>query len=219
MQFMEKISVAIIDDQNIFRQILGLSLGSVSEFEIWGDFPDGEAFLNQLRISNLLPDVAVMDIDMPQMNGIELNTRLQQEFPLIKTIILSQHTEPKVIAGLIHAGASAYLDKGCTQKELFLAIQTVYKAGYYMNASVLKSLSQSGKPLMPDHAADGLLSSRELEVLQMICREYTNNEIADRLYLSTKTIDFHRANLLKKTNSRNVAGLVIYAVKHNLIDI
>jgi len=213
---MNKITIAIADDQNIFRQMLSMSIGAVSEFEVFGTYKNGVDFMNAMAVSHATPDIAVIDIDMPEMNGIELNANIQQSYPSIKTIILSQHTEERIIANMINAGAAAYLDKGCKREELFLAIQTVFKTGYYMNELTLRSLTRkfsqpSANTSLPEH-----LSTREMEVLTMICQEHSNREIAENLHISTKTVDFHRANLMKKTNSKNVVGLIIYALKNSL---
>jgi DNA-binding NarL/FixJ family response regulator len=213
---MNKITIAIADDQNIFRQMLSMSIGSVAEFEVFGTYKNGVDFMNAMAVAETTPDIAVIDIDMPQMNGIELNASLQQSYPTIKTIILSQHTEERIIATMINAGAAAYLDKGCKQEELFLAIQTVFKTGYYMNELTLRSLTRrfnqpGAGASLPEH-----LSTREMEILTMICQEHSNREIAENLHISTKTVDFHRANLMKKTNSKNVVGLIIYAIKNSL---
>lgn len=213
---MNKITIAIADDQNIFRQMLSISIGSVGEFEVFGTYKNGVDFLNAMAVSPTTPDIAVIDIDMPEMNGIELNSHIQQSYPTIKTIILSQHCEERLIASMINAGAAAYLDKSCKREELFLAIQTVFKTGYYMNELTLRSLtrkfSQAGtNSSLPEH-----LSTREMEILTMICQEHSNREIAENLHISTKTVDFHRANLMKKTNSKNVVGLIIYALKNSL---
>ncbi|NCD68734.1 response regulator [Mucilaginibacter agri] len=211
---MEKIAVAIVDDQNIFRQMLSRSIALSGEFAVTGTYENGVEFIKSLTEGHPAPHIATIDIDMPEMNGMELNAKIQADYPHIKTIILSQHTEERIIANMIHAGAAAYLDKGCKQEELFLAIKTVYQTGYYMNADTLRSLTRKFthtdfEPQLPE-----ALSSREVEVLKMICEEYTNVEIAERMHISAKTVDFHRANLLKKTNSRNVVGLIKYALKN-----
>lgn len=213
---MGKITVAIVDDQNIFRQMLSRSIALAGDFEVIGTYENGVDFINSLTAGQNAPHIATIDIDMPEMNGIELNARIQADYPHIKTIILSQHTEERIIANMIHAGAAAYLDKGCKQEELFLAIKTVYQTGYYMNAVTLRSLTR--KFTQPDFETQlpEALSSREVEVLKMICQEYTNAEIAEQMHISTKTVDFHRANLLKKTNSRNVVGLIKYALQNKL---
>jgi DNA-binding NarL/FixJ family response regulator len=216
---MQAINIVIVDDQGIFRQILSLALSVVPQFVVIGEYANGTDFLEALPGLQPRPDVALVDIDMPMLNGIALNSKLQEVSPEVKVIMLSQHTERSLIAALIKAGAAAYLDKDCRQEELITAIQTVYTTGYYFNKRMLDSLSSVGRqPESPRRLPDGI-SSRELEILRLICQELTNAEIAERLFISQKTVDFHRSNLLSKTNSRNVAGLVVYAVRNGLIKI
>ncbi len=218
---MEKIKISIVDDQNLFRESLALLIGTVNQFELISDSENGIAFLEKLKNRSIpRPNIVLMDMDMPGMNGIELNKILHNDYPFIKVIVLSVHVQPLLIAQMINAGAAAYLAKNCNKDELILAVETVYKTGFYFNADVLKAIQQSAGhkghaqksiSIVPVH-----LTGRETEVLQLICSELSNAEIAEKLYLSIRTVEGHRNNLLIKTGCCNTAGLVLFALRYSL---
>jgi DNA-binding NarL/FixJ family response regulator len=219
---MEKISVAIVDDQNLFRQSLALLINSVEEFTLVTDNAGGQEFLDKLQTVPA-PDVAVIDMDMPGMNGIELNKALHEQYPEIKVIILSVHVNEALITKMINAGAASYLAKNCDKDELILAINTVHKTGFYFNNDALNAIRNSANHRNTSQAIlNGLqiaLTRREKQVLELICKELNNAEIADQLYLSVRTVEGHRNNLIIKTNCRNTAGLVLFAIKFGLFEI
>ncbi len=220
---MEKISVAIVDDQNLFRQSLALLINSVEEFTLVTDSAGGQEFLNTLKTTTTPVDVAVIDMDMPGMNGIELNKALHEQHPEIKVIILSVHVNEALITKMINAGAASYLAKNCDKDELILAINTVHKTGFYFNNDALNAIRNSANHRNTSQTIlSGLqiaLTRREKQVLELICKEFNNAEIADQLYLSVRTVEGHRNNLIIKTNCRNTAGLVLFAIKFGLFEI
>jgi DNA-binding NarL/FixJ family response regulator len=216
---MEQIKIAIVDDQTLFRESLALLIGTVGQFELVAQAHDGASFLEKLGLPGVKkPGIAVVDMDMPGMNGIELNNILHKQYPDIKVIVLSVHVQPMLIAQMVNAGAAAYLAKNCNKEELVLAVETVYKTGFYFNNDTLKAIQHSAThkvnmqksiSSIPVH-----LTEREKEVLQLICRENSNAEIGKTLFLSTRTVEGHRNNLLIKTGCRNTAGLVLFAIKY-----
>jgi DNA-binding NarL/FixJ family response regulator len=217
---MEKIRVAIVDDQNLFRQSLAMMIGSIPQFELVMQAPGGEDLLDILKTIPKLPQVLLLDINMPGMNGIEVNKLLNMEYPQIKVVMLSVHTQERLVAKLITEGAAAYLAKNCDQMELILAIQTVHITGFYVNRQTLIAIQNSSakrNKLVKNFNTPLDLTAREHEVLQLICKEYGNVEIARKLFLSVRTVEGHRNNLLIKTQSRNTAGLVLFAIRHQLI--
>ncbi|MEO7214627.1 response regulator transcription factor [Mucilaginibacter sp.] len=220
---MEKISVAIVDDQNLFRQSLALLINSVEEFTLVTDSAGGQEFLNTLKTTIPQVNVAVIDMDMPGMNGIELNKALHEQYPSIKVIILSVHVNEALITKMINAGAASYLAKNCDKDELILAINTVHKTGFYFNNDALNAIRNSANHRNNSQTIlSGLqiaLTKREKQVLELICKEFNNAEIADQLYLSVRTVEGHRNNLIIKTNCRNTAGLVLFAIKFGLFEI
>lgn len=220
---MPLIRIALIDDQKLFRQSLATLITGVPDFELVMEAENGNDFLEKLGSRPEMPNIALMDMQMPGMDGIELNTVLHKQHPLIRVIVLSVHANERLIARMIEAGASGYLVKNCDKEELITAIQTVFKSGFYINNDVLKAIQhsamQKNKPIKNVNAVPVELSAREKEVLALICQEYSNAEIAEKLFISIRTAEGHRNNLLAKTGCRNTAGLVLFAVKYNLFDV
>ncbi len=218
---MERIQVALIDDQQLFRQGIALLLNNTPAIEVVFEADNGQTCLDYLKTLNELPDVMLVDMEMPVMDGMELTTHLQEQYPDIKVIMLSVHSNERMIARMIQLGASGYLIKNCDKEELIKAINTTYSSGFYINAQALKAIqSQSGKANSIKNLNGILLdiSAREKEVLQLICKEMTGTEIAEKLFISVRTVDGHRNNLLLKTGCRNTAGLVLFAVKHHIYE-
>jgi len=221
---MDKIKISIVDDQNLFRESLALLIDIVDAFGIVSASDSGLTFLEKLKDANIAkPEIVLLDMDMPGMNGIELNGILNKEYPQIRVIVLSVHVQPLLIAQMINAGAAAYLAKNCNKEELILAIETVHKTGFYFNSSVLRAIQNAGNQKMsaqrsisnvPVH-----LTAREIQVLRLICKEMSNAEIAEELFLSTRTVEGHRNNLLIKTGCRNTAGLVLFAIKYSIVQL
>ena len=221
---MNEIKIAIVDDQNLFRQSLGLLIDSVEQFKLISESEDGNSFLEKLNTKGAeLPDIAIIDMDMPGMNGIELNTILHQQYTRIKVIVLSVHVQPLLITQMINAGAAAYLAKNCDKNELITAIETVFKTGFYFNVGVLMALRESANYRAQTQKNISnipvKLTSREKQVLELICKEYNNAEIGEQLFLSTRTIEGHRNNLINKAGCRNTAGLVLFAIKYSLFQL
>ncbi len=213
------IKVAVVDDQNIFRQSLCLLIDSVPDFELVAEAADGESLLATLMALPALPDILLMDMSMPGMDGIELNALLNKQFPSVKVVVLSVHAQNRLISKMISAGAAAYLAKNCDRDELITAIKSTYATGYYMNKQVLVAIQEQHRShgKLKHFEVDAMLTDREIQVLEMICKQYASAEIAEKLFISPRTVEGHRNNLLLKTQSRNTAGLVLFAIKHQLI--
>ncbi|MBB5395737.1 MULTISPECIES: response regulator transcription factor [unclassified Mucilaginibacter] len=219
---MQEINIAIVDDQNLFRQSLALLVNSVENFRLLAECVSGQAFIDTLKKFNIQIDIAIIDMDMPGINGIELNKYLHTNYPDIKVIILTVHANEMLITQMINAGAASYLVKNCDKDELLLTVNTVYKSGFYFNKHVQKALRNSAnhRQAMQD-ALNGLpvtLTKREIQVLKLICKELNNVEIAAELFLSVRTIEGHRNSLINKIKCRNTAGLVLFALKYRLVD-
>ena len=219
----EEINIAIVDDQNLFRQSMAMLINHIDNFKLVAECAGGQQLLDMLADGNLKVDVAIIDMDMPGMNGIELNKLLQKQYPDIKVIILSVHVNEILVTQMINAGAASYLAKNCDKDELILAVNTVNKTGFYFNADALKAIRKSGNHKLS--AIDILnnvpvsLSDREIQVLQLVCKEYSNAEIGAELYLSARTVEGHRVRIINKINCRNTAGMVLFAIKHGLFEI
>ncbi|RQO30685.1 DNA-binding response regulator [Taibaiella sp. KBW10] len=216
---MDKIHIALADDQQLFRQGIASLISAVPEFELVFEAENGALFMTQLDTRSQPLHVALIDMEMPVMDGMELNTQIQNRYPDTKTIVLSVHFNERLIARMIQAGASGFLPKNCDRDELLTAIKTVHKSGFYITDPVLKALQSGSSKVDVVKSISGIpidLSPREKEVLQFICQELTNAEIAEKLFVSPRTIDGHRNNLLAKTGCRNTAGLVLFAVKYHI---
>lgn len=218
---MENIRVSIVDDQTIFRQTLGLLITNVPLFHLESSSGGGIEFITFLEHTESLPDVVLLDLNMPGMNGIEVNDYLHIHYPQIKVIILSVHSEDRLIGKMISAGASAFLVKNCDKEELITAITTTYETGFYINKQTLRAIqvATAYKKKLSTNDDFTTLTNREKEILVLICKEMASSEIADKLFLSVRTVEGHRNNLLLKTESKNTAGLVFYALKHQLIEV
>lgn len=219
---MEHINIALIDDQQLFRQGVAALINSVPEFKLIAEANNGEDFIAKLEHTKPWPHIALVDMEMPVMDGAVLNEQLQKNYPGIKVVILSVHSKERLIAHMIQEGASGYLLKNCDKDELITAIKTVYHNGFYINEHALKAIQRASLKKHETKNLNGIpveLSPREKEILQFICKEHSNMEIAEKLFISVRTVEGHRNNLLLKTGCRNTAGLVLYAVKYHLYNL
>ena len=217
---MKIIKVDIADDEALFRKGMKLILDSQSELEVVLEAENGKDLLDQLSQTKELPDILLLDLKMPEMNGIEAAKILQKDYPTLKTIVLSTHFSRAFIINMIELSAVAYLPKNSLPAEVVETIEAVYKNGFYYNSEVLAIIREniiSKKKPKAQFSLD--LTSREKEVLQLICEQCTAPEIAEKLFISPRTVDGHRNNLLLKLDCRNVAGLVVFALQHQIVDI
>lgn len=217
---MALINLAIADDHKIFREGLKFTLEDYSELNLIIEATNGKDLITQ--ITNNKPDVILMDIKMPEMDGMQATAYIHQHFPDIKILVLSMHNEDKYILDVMRLGASGYLLKNAEPKEILDAIVTVLAKGFYFNDNLSITMAKEllGINFMHRlHEKDAKLNEREIEVLKLICEECSNTEIADKLFLSVRTVEGYRTRLFEKIGSRNIAGLVIYAVKNGIITI
>ncbi|MCK8494773.1 MULTISPECIES: response regulator transcription factor [Spirosoma] len=219
---MKTINVAIADDQVLFRKGLLSIINGFEGIQVTLEAENGRALLEGLETATSFPDVVLLDLSMPELNGVEVTKRLNSAYPALKIIILSVYGEDRFVIHMIDLGVNGFLFKNVEPLEVERAIRTVVEKDFYVNdifLTAMKNRMSIKKPrqlLTVDLASS--LTPRELEVLGLICRQLTAQEIADRLSISTRTVDGHRNNLLEKTGARNTAGLVIFAVKNHLLD-
>lgn len=218
------IKIGLVEDQLLFRTGIKAILSSWDDLEVVFESGDGYSVIEKLNAATSLPDVMLVDLSLPpngtkDYSGEHLTLDLCEHFPEIRIIILSVHRDENYMARLIETGAHGYLVKDSDPQEVYEAINTVYSKGSYINELTLKAiqrnLGKKSKPLQP--VTD--LTKREVEILQLTCQQYTAEEIANKLFISVKTVNGHRNNLLQKTGSRNVTGLVLYAVKNRLVEL
>jgi len=217
---MEKIRLGIADDHKIFRNGLKATLEDNPDFDLIVEASNGKQLIAQLGVN--VPDVILMDIKMPEMDGIQTTAQVKQRYPNVKVLALSMFNEDKYIVDMMKAGASGYLLKNAEPEEIIEAISTVYHKDYYFNehlsVTLIKQLagnSQAGNAAL----SLGDFNEREIEVLRLVCQEYSNQEIADKIFLSVRTVEGYRARLFEKTRSKNLVGLVIFAVKTGIISV
>ncbi len=215
--------IAIVDDQKLFRQSLANLLNGIPGLRLVLEAENGKDCLDKLARVIPLPDIILMDMEMPEIDGMELKELLQRQYPTIRIIVLSVHASERLISRMIEAGSSGYLVKNCDKEELLTAIRSVATSGFYINAQALKAIQvAAARKAMPMRNVSHIpieLSEREKEVLRLICREYSNAEIAKQLFISVRTAEGHRNNLLAKTGCRNTAGLVLFAVKYQIAEL
>ena len=220
---MKPINIAIVDDQQLFRQGLAALINSVPEFNLVQDAATAGELLQQMEQATQLPDILLMDMKLPDMNGDELNLILQKKYPAVKVIVVSMYDQERFIYRMIEAGACGYLAKNCDKNELITAVETTMRSGFYFNQSTMQAMRHAAmyknQVLRNVNNIAITLTEREEEVLKFICKEYTNAAIAEQLFISTRTVDGHRNNLLMKTGCKNTAGLVIFAIRYGLFDI
>lgn len=219
---MNNIRIAIVDDQQLFRQGIASIIHTQPNFELCIEADNGADFIKTIQNSSIEPDIILADLEMPKMDGMALNEWIQENRPQFKVIILSVHIKERLIAKMVQSGASGYLAKNCDKSELIEAIHATYKHGFYVNMQVLKAIQHASihtKSIKNEIGIPIEISPREKEVLILICREHTNIEIANKLFISQRTVDAHRNNLLAKTGCRNTAGLVLFAIKHHLFEV
>jgi DNA-binding NarL/FixJ family response regulator len=214
---MEKLNLLIVDDHKLFREGLKLLLKNLDEVgEVW-EAADGEIFLQMIKTCH--PDLVLMDIEMPRVNGIEATARAIEQFPELKIMALSMFGDEEYFQKMVDAGVCGFLLKNSEFSEVRKAILNVAQGNNYFTEEILYKLVSRFKTRPPLPEPMVVLSDREQEVLLLICKGLSNQEIAEQLFISKRTVDHHRASLLTKTNTRNAASLVIYAIKNKMIEV
>lgn len=217
---MQKIKVFLVDDHKLIRDGIKAHLEEAQDFEIVGEAADGQEAINKLKETTA--DVVLMDINMDGMDGISCTQILSQELPELNVLALSMLAENQHIKEMIKAGAKGYLLKTATEQEIKQGIRAVYQGQNFYSAEVtqivMNNLGTTNRKKRSRFDPLAPLTSREKEVLALIIKEYSNQEIADELYISKRTVDAHKRNLLEKTGAKNVAGLVVFALNNQILD-
>ena len=219
---MEKIKIAIADDHQLFREGLAFIILQNQGLELIIDAENGKDLLSQLEASPQLPNIILMDIKMPGMDGMECTQKVKAKYPGIRIIALSMYDQEDFILHLLDLGVSGYLLKDSSAQEVNKAINQTYDTGYYFSDIVSQAMlrglkrKKAFKPKINDQVQ---VTPREKEILDLIIKEYTTQEIAEKLFISTRTVETHRKNLLEKLNAKNTAGLVIKALHYGFVSI
>ena len=211
--------IMVVDDHTLFRNGLRILLDGIEGFSVIGEASDGEELLAMLP--TLHPDVILLDIEMPRMNGIQTAEEVLKRYPDLKIITLSMYGDEDYYFKMVSLGVKGFILKNSEIKEVVTAIETVVEGGSYFSQELLFTLVSNLKstPTTVTDEDSEELSQRESEILLHICRGESNSEIADALFISKRTVDKHRSNILAKTGCKNTANLVVYAIKNNLVEI
>lgn len=212
------INILIADDHKVFREGIISILEDVADITVIAEAGDGREVLERLK--QVQPDVILMDITMGDTNGIDTTKLVKAAYPNIKVLALSMHSESGYIVKMLEVGASGYLLKDAGKEEMENAIRVIAKGNTYYSQQVSSIIVQHlTNPNKPKEDKGGVpLTKREKEVLKLIADEYSNPEIAKELFISIRTVDTHRRNLLEKLQAKNTAGLVKYAIKFGIVE-
>lgn len=216
---MDKIKLVIADDHKLFRKGMAAMLNQIPDFELMGEAANGKELLALL--TKIKPDIALLDLQMPIMDGVETTEHIQVQYPTLKVIIVSMHEEERFIIHLLEKGVNGYLLKDSDPGEVENAIRRVMADGFYYSDFVAKALHRKviTRAIPPVSLLNSKvqISPREMEVLQQLCEGLSTLEISEKLFVSPRTVEGHRLRLLEKTGTKNTAGLVAYAFKNELL--
>src|SRR5690606_27223483 len=214
---MDKLRILIADDHHILLDGLKVLLQKQKDIEVVGMFSDGKSVLEALP--NLQVDLALLDINMPKMNGHELMLYIRDQYPNLKVIVLSMYDDVGHIMEMVEAGASGYLLKNITDKELLEAIRTVAAGKLYFSSEVSEKITTLAvqQQRRSEENNEPRLTESEVEIVRLIASEYSNAQIAGQLYISERTVETHRKNMLRKTKNKTIVGLLKYAMEKNIL--
>lgn len=211
------IRLIIADDHSIIRDGLKALLNESGRMEIVGEAADGLEVMEILKEKEA--NLVIMDVSMPRCNGLEATRMIAATYPDVKVIVLTMHDQSDSVKAMVEAGAWGYLLKDSNKAEFIQAIETVSGGRKYFNNKVLDMLLMNSENNKQESQETSILTIREKEVLKLIAEGLSSQEIAEKLFLSIKTVNAHRRNLIQKLDAKNAAALVRYAVKHGIIDL
>ncbi|WP_306351121.1 response regulator transcription factor [Flavobacterium sp. '19STA2R22 D10 B1'] len=214
------IRIVLADDEPLFRSGIAFLLQREENIEIVYEASNGEELMTYLEQEKELPDIIIMDIRMPILDGINATKMVGHMYPDIKVVVLTSYNTKSFIINMIDLGAASYLMKNATPQELITTIQTLSTKGFYYNDLVMEVIHEKSKHYnnaKKKSYFSEILTCREKEILKLICLQLNTNEMASKLFISMRTVEGHRNNLMLKTDSKNVAGLVVFALKNEII--
>lgn len=217
------ITVGLVEDHLLMRTGIKSILSRYAELSLVFESVDGYSVIRKLQESTLIPEVMLVDVSLPPDGfrnyfGEQLTADLRVHFPSMKIILLSPCRDENYVTQLLRTGAHGFLWKETEAEEWYTAIKSVVQTGAYVNDVFAKMIQRSKMRQSESYFVHGEITRRECEILRLTCQQYTAEEIAAKLFISVKTVNGHRTSLLLKTGTRNVAGLVYYAVRKGLID-
>lgn len=214
----DKIKIVIADDELLFRKGIIFLLEREKDFDIIFEASNGQEVVTYLKQHDNHPDIILMDLNMPLLNGVEATKSIRKEFPDIKIIALTSYNTKSFIANMIQVGAVSYLVKNASPKEVIETLKEVYEKGFFYNENVLQVVHEGLLDSKVKSILDkDFLTSRETEIIRLISQQFSSSQIGEKLFISQRTVEGHRNNLLIKTESKNVAGLLIFALQNQII--
>ena len=217
---MEKIRVLVVDDHTIVRDGIRALLGLAGDIEVVGEAENGREALDRVR--ELVPDVVLMDVAMPTMDGLEATRRIHREFPQTKVLALTQYDDREYVFSVVEAGAQGFISKTAASAEVVSGIRAVHRGDSFLSPSVAKLLVEhyrEGAALRKSQDPYGQLTDREREILKLLAEGYTGQEIAEMLVISPKTVEGHKTNLMSKLDIHSRTDLVKYALRKGIITV
>jgi two-component system, NarL family, response regulator DegU len=220
-ELIPQLRIAIVDDHMLIRKSLCYVIDSFEGMKVVIDADNGQSFLDQLE--NCPIDVVLLDIQMPVMNGFLVCKHLVDFYPNIKILIVSQYISKHSIHKVMEIGGHGYFTKNSDPEQLEKAIRSVHENGYYFGTdlgsvireAILWDKKNINKKVIPVSE----ISFREIEIIELICKEFSSKEIASKLFIEPRTVEKHRHNIMEKTNSQNIIGIVLYALKTNMVQL
>jgi DNA-binding NarL/FixJ family response regulator len=209
---MDRYKIIIVDDHQLFRNGLKFILNEIKNVQVVGEASNGQEFLDILEYG--IPDLVLMDINMPVMNGVTAAKIALEKYPQLNILVLTMYGETEYYNTMIDIGVKGFILKDVDNKELEDSINKVISGGTYFSQELLLNLIKN-----KTYGENITLTKREKEVLELICKGFSNQQISEQLFISQRTVERHRSSLLLKTDSKNSISLVVYAIKHKLISI
>lgn len=215
------IQLAIVDDEQLIVKLLEGFFAQQAETNVVFSAFSGEAFLEQFSTLEKVVDIVLLDLKMKDIDGIEITNTLKEQYPDTQIIVISSHYKKSFIGYMLKTGVSAFLPKGILPQQLLEIIKTVYQKGYYFLPEQVEVMRTQIAPKAPKpkFSLETIFTTREKEVLELICQQKTAQEIADLLFITKRTVEGHKNNLLSKVGVKNTAGLIIYAIKEKIVDV
>jgi len=218
---MKKICISIIEDEQLIAELLVRHFENDSEIEVLATHKNGNSFVKYLQEEKPIPNIILLDLKMEGMDGMDVINHLKAEKSKIKIIVLSSYYKSNLVGYMLKTGVNAFLPKSTSSKDLRNIIINVYDNDFFFKSEQIDALKQQINNKLPKPKLNNTddLTAREIDVLNLICQQLTTHEIADKLFISKRTVEGHRTNLLLKADVKNTAGLIIWAIKNEVIDV
>jgi DNA-binding NarL/FixJ family response regulator len=215
------IKIILVDDEVLFRKGISFLLEREKNIDVIFEASNGNELISFLKENSNHPDIIMIDLKMPLLNGVEATKIIHKDYPNIKIIALTSYDSESFVANMIDVGVVSYLIKNTTPQELLTTINEVATKGFYYNDYVMRVIHESALTTRKTKSRfdNNFLTTRELEVLQHICSQKNTTEIGEILFISPRTVEGHRNNLLLKTECKNIAGLVVYAIQNKIVSL